>query len=102
MRPGDLVRLKEKVIRNVPTITLWENENLSYSNDRYPSRSVHADEVFLVLDVKSVILLGSTVWNTMLKVYTREGVGWITQEIVDVVAWMNVTSTVTSSLTRWI
>lgn len=92
MRPGDLVRLKDKVTRAVPNIALWENENLTYPSGRYPCRSIHAGEVCLVLEVRDVLLLGSTVWNTMLKVHAHEGVGWITQEIVDPVAVMCVST----------
>ena len=93
MRPGDLVRLKDKVTRAVPNIALWENENLTYpTSGRYPCRSIHAGEVLLVLEVREVLLLGSTVWNTMLRVHARAGVGWITQEIVDPVAVMCVST----------
>jgi hypothetical protein len=58
-----------------------------------PGAPVPPDGAIATVQLSSQLAAnGSTVWNTMLKVHAREGVGWITQEIVDPVAVMCVST----------
>ena len=95
MRVGDFVRvyaprdlyaeIDGKIRRS---ITLWDDEYLTYKNGKFPNKSITRDDLMVVLQKKVAPVRTSVVpiRNAMVKVLTSKGeIGWILEENLEIV-----------------
>jgi hypothetical protein len=93
MKIGDLVRVHAPVDRYADasgrarrSVTLWDNEYLTYGNGRFPVKGITVDDIMLVLNKRLVTPENGLTANRMVKVLSARGeVGWILESNLEVI-----------------